>query len=150
MLQVPIVNIVIGEGGSGGALALGLADAILMQENTIYSVIAPEGAAAILLRNPARSQELLPALKLRTHDLLELGVIDDIVPEPPSGAHRDADAAARLVLEQILHHLSRLASVKPKKLVRRRLQRYRGIGKFERGLMRKVRGLVNMIPRGAT
>ena len=150
MLQVPIVNVVIGEGGSGGALALGLADAILMQENAIYSVIAPEGAAAILLRDPARSQELLPALKLRAHDLLELGVIDDIVPEPPGGAHRDADAAARLVLERILHHLSRLASVKPKKLVRRRLQRYRGIGKFERGLMRKVRGLMNMIRRGAT
>ncbi len=150
MLQVPIVNIVIGEGGSGGALALGLADAILMQENAIYSVIAPEGAAAILLRDPARSQELLPALKFRAHDLLELGVIDDIVPEPPGGAHRDADAAARLVLERILHHLSRLASVKPKKLVRRRLQRYRGIGKFERGLMRKVRGLMGMIRRGAT
>lgn len=150
MLQVPIVNVVIGEGGSGGALALGLADAILMQENAIYSVIAPEGAAAILLRDPSRSQELLPALKFRAHDLLELGVIDDIVPEPPGGAHRDADAAARLVLERILHHLSRLASVKPKKLVRRRLQRYRGIGKFERGLMRKVRGLMNMIRRGAT
>ena len=85
MLQVPIVNIVIGEGGSGGALALGLADAILMQENAIYSVISPEGAAAILLRDPARSQELLPALKFRAHDLLELGVIDDIVPEPPGG-----------------------------------------------------------------
>ena len=150
MLQVPIVNVVIGEGGSAGALALGLADAILMQENAIYSVIAPEGAAAILLRDPARSQELRPALKLRAHDLLELGVIDDIVPEPPGGAHRDADTAARLVLERILHHLSRLASVKPKKLVRRRLQRYRGIGKFERGLMRKVRGLMNMIRRGAT
>lgn len=148
-LQVPIVNIVIGEGGSGGALALGLADVILMQENAIYSVISPEGAAAILYRDSTRSGDLVPALKLRAHDLLDLGVIDDIIPEPPGGAQQDADAAARLLLERMLYHLSRLARVKPKKLVRRRIERYRGIGKFERGLMRKVRGLVERIRGGA-
>ena len=147
-LEVPIVNVVIGEGGSGGALALGLADTILMQENAIYSVISPEGAAAILYRDVARSAELLPGLRLTAHDLLELGVIDDIVPEPPGGAHRDRDAAARLLLERILHHLSRLHGVKPKKLVRRRADRYQAVGKFERGLMRKVRGVVERI-RGA-
>ena len=110
-LPVPVVNVVIGEGGSGGALALGLADVILMQENAIYSVIAPEGAAAILLHDSARSHELLPALKLRSHDLLELRVIDDIVPEPPGGAHCDPDAAARQVLERVVYHLSRLSGL---------------------------------------
>ena len=81
-------------------------------------MIAPEGAAAILLHDATRSEELLPALKFRAHDLLELGVIDDIVPEPPGGAHRDPDAAARQVLERVVHHLARLSSIKPRKLVR--------------------------------
>ena len=141
-LPVPIVNVVIGEGGSGGALALGLADVILMQENAIYSVIAPEGAAAILLHDAARSEELLPALKLRAHDLLDLGVIDDIVPEPPGGAHRDPDAAARQVLERVVHHLSELTSIKSKKLVQRRAERYRAIGRFERGIVHRARDIV--------
>ena len=146
-LPVPIVNVVIGEGGSGGALALGLADVILMQENAVYSVIAPEGAAAILLRDATRSDELLPALKLRAHDLLELGVIDDIVPEPPGGAHRDPDAAARQVLERVVHHLSRLSSIKPKKLVQRRGDRYRAIGRFERSIVHRARDIVARISR---
>ncbi|HJN46120.1 MAG: acetyl-CoA carboxylase carboxyl transferase subunit beta [Acidobacteria bacterium] len=146
-LPVPIVNVVIGEGGSGGALALGLADVILMQENAIYSVIAPEGAAAILLHDATRSDELLPALKLRAHDLLDLGVIDDIVPEPLGGAHRDPDAAARQVLERVVHHLSQLTSIKPKKLVQRRADRYRAIGRFERGIVHRARDIVARISR---
>lgn len=141
-LPVPVINVVIGEGGSGGALALGLADVILMQENAIYSVIGPEGAAAILLHDATRSDELLPALKFRAHDLLELGVIDDIVPEPPGGAHRDPDAAARQLLERVVHHLSLLSSIKPKKLVQRRADRYRAIGQFERGILRRARDIV--------
>ena len=144
-LPVPIINIVIGEGGSGGALALGLADVILMQENAIYSVIAPEGAAAILLHDADRSDELLPALKLRAHDLLELGVIDDIIPEPPGGAHRDPDAAARQVLERTLHHLAKLSALKPKRLIRRRAERYRAIGKFERSIVHRARDIVARI-----
>ncbi len=148
-LPVPIVNVVIGEGGSGGALALGLADVILMQENAIYSVIAPEGAAAILLHDAARSEELLPALKLRSHDLLELGVIDDIVPEPPGGAQRDPDAAARQVLERVVHHLAALSTLKPKKLVQRRADRYRAIGRYERGIVRRARDIVARINPGA-
>ena len=147
-LPVPIINVVIGEGGSGGALALGLADVILMQENAIYSVIAPEGAAAILLHDATRSEELLPALKLRAHDLLDLGVIDDIVPEPPGGADRDPDAAARQVLERVVHHLSLLSSIKPKKLVQRRADRYRAIGRFERGIVHRARDIVARISRG--
>ena len=144
-LPVPIVNVVIGEGGSGGALALGLADVILMQEHAIYSVIAPEGAAAILLHDAARTKELLPALKLTAHDLLDLGIIDDIVPEPPGGAHRNPDAAARQVLERVVHHLAQLTSIKPKKLVQRRADRYRAIGQFERGIVHKAREIVDRI-----
>ena len=144
-LEVPIVNVVIGEGGSGGALALGLADVILMQENAIYSVIAPEGAAAILLRDATKSDSLLAGLRLRAHDLLELGIIDDIVPEPPGGAQRDADAAARLLMERTVYHLNRLSDTKPRKLVRNRAQRYRSIGKFERGIVRKARDLLRRI-----
>ena len=147
-LPVPIVNVVIGEGGSGGALALGLADVILMQEHTIYSVIAPEGAAAILLHDATRSEELLPALKLTAHDLLDLGIIDGIVPEPPGGAHRDPDAAARQVLERLVHHLARLTSIKPKKLVQRRADRYRAIGRFERGIVHRARDIVARISQG--
>lgn len=147
-LEVPIVNVVIGEGGSGGALALGLADVILMQENAVYSVISPEGAAAILTRDASRSQELLPAMKLRAHDLRELGVIDDIVPEPPGGAHQDPDAAARLLLESLVFHVSRLSGTKPKKLVRKRLDRYRSIGKFERGITRNLRKIVGRLRGG--
>lgn len=148
-LRVPVVNVVIGEGGSGGALALGLADVILMQENAIYSVIAPEGAAAILLHDAARSEELLPALKLRSHDLLELGIIDDIVPEPPGGAHRDVDAAARQIMERVVHHLGQLSALKPKKLVQQRADRFRAIGRFERGIVRRARDIVARISPGA-
>ena len=111
-------------------------------------MIAPEGAAAILLHDATRSEELLPALKLRAHDLLDLGVIDDIVPEPPGGADRDPDAAARQVLERVVHHLSLLSSIKPKKLVQRRADRYRAIGRFERGIVHRARDIVARISRG--
>lgn len=140
-LEVPIINIVIGEGGSGGALALGLADKILMQENAIYSVIAPEGAAAILLHDASKTDELVTGLRLRAHDLLDLGIIDDIVPEPKGGAHRNVDAAARLLMERAIHHLNQLSAVKPKRLLRNRAARYRSIGRFERGIVRKAREL---------
>ena len=120
-----------------------------MQENAIYSVIAPEGAAAILLHDATRSEELLPALKFRAHDLLELGVIDDIVPEPPGGAHRDPDAAARQVLERVVHHLARLSSIKPRKLVRRRADRYKAIGRFERSIVHRARDIVARIQKGS-
>ena len=146
-LTVPIVNVVIGEGGSGGALALGLADVILMQEHAVYSVIAPEGAAAILLRDAERTDELVAGLKLRAHDLLELGVIDAIVPEPPGGAHRDPDGAARLVRERLVHHLSELARVKPKRLIRNRAARFGSIGRFERGLVKTLREMAGRLRR---
>jgi len=89
----------------------------------------------------------LPALKLRSHDLLELGVIDDIVPEPPGGAHRDPDAAARQVLERVVDHLSRLSTLKPKKLIQQRADRYRAIGAFERGVVHRARDIVARIQK---
>ena len=144
-LKVPIVNVVIGEGGSGGALALGLADVILMQENAIYSVIAPEGAAAILLRDATQKDKLVAGLKLRAHDLLEQGVIDAIVPEPTGGAQRDYDAAARLVMERLVHHLSQLSTVKPKRLVQNRASRFGSIGSFERGVVKVARSMFNRL-----
>src|SRR5207249_6086979 len=93
-LGTPIVAAVIGEGGSGGALALGVADRVLMLENAIYSVISPEGCAAILWDDPAKAPDAAAALKLTAKDLLELGVIDEVIPEPMGGAHRDPSAMA--------------------------------------------------------
>src|SRR5439155_442436 len=93
-LRTPIVTAVIGEGGSGGALAVGLADRVLMFENSVYSVISPEGCAAILWKDATQRERAAEALKITAEDLLELGVIDEIIPEPPGGAHADPDAAA--------------------------------------------------------
>ena len=101
-----------------------------------------------MLHDATRSEEILPALKLRAHDLLELGVIDDIVPEPPGGAHRDPDAAARQVMERVVHHLAALSAIKPRKLVQRRAERYRSIGRFERGIVHRARDIVARIGRG--
>jgi acetyl-CoA carboxylase carboxyl transferase alpha subunit len=143
--NVPIVSVVIGEGGSGGALALGIADAVLMQENAIYSVISPEGAAAILLQDATKSSELSAALKLCAKDLLELGIIDDIVPEPPGGAHLDPDGAAHLLGDRLIYHLARVLKIKTRKLVARRWERFRSMGKFERGWSRMARSLMERV-----
>ena len=123
-LAVPIIACVIGEGGSGGALALGVGNVILMQENACYSVITPEGCAAILWREggPEKVAEAAAALKLAARDLLELGVIDAIVPEPPGGAHRDPAVAIAAVGDALEHHLKRLTRLAPRQL---RLQRER-------------------------
>jgi acyl-CoA carboxylase subunit beta len=129
-LPVPTIAAVIGEGGSGGALAFGVADRVLMQEHAIYSVISPEGASAILFRDAALAPELAPSLRLTAPDLRELGVIDAIVPEPTGGAHLDPDAAARYLKDAILHELIGLQEVPPARLVRQRYARYRGIGAY--------------------
>jgi acetyl-CoA carboxylase carboxyl transferase subunit beta len=127
-LPAPIVSVVIGEGGSGGALALGVADRVLMQEHAIYSVISPEGAAAILFRDASRVQQVAEALKITADDLLRLGVIDGIVPEPPGGAHTDPEAAATLVGRAVAAALDELAGLTARQLVQRRYRRYRHIG----------------------
>ena len=127
---VPIVACVIGEGGSGGAIALGVANAVLMQENACYSVITPEGCAAILWRAGGEENvaAAAAALKLSAPDLLEFGVIDEIVPEPVGGAHTAPAEAAHLVGAAIARHLERLAKLKPAELRRQRERKFAAMG----------------------
>jgi acetyl-CoA carboxylase carboxyl transferase subunit alpha len=127
-LRVPIIVVVIGEGGSGGALALGVGNRILMQEHAIFSVISPEGCASILWKDPSRAQEAAEALKLTAHDLLALGIVDEVIPEPLGGAHRDPKGAAALLREGMVQHLETLRRMTPEDLVRSRCAKFRQIG----------------------
>jgi acetyl-CoA carboxylase carboxyl transferase subunit alpha len=129
-LKVPIVVVVIGEGGSGGALGIGVGDRVLMLEYSIYSVISPEGCASILFRDAARAREAAEAMKITARDLLDLGVIDEIVPEPSGGAHRDPALAARAVGAAIERHLSELEGSSGEELVRRRLAKFMAMGEY--------------------
>jgi acetyl-CoA carboxylase carboxyl transferase subunit alpha len=129
-LTVPTVACVIGEGGSGGAIAIALADRVLMQENAIYSVISPEGCAMILWRDAGEAQKAAAAFKPDAAHCLELGVIDRIVEEPPGGAHEDPDAAARLLGEALRETLDELLEVPGEELRRRRRARFRSLGVF--------------------
>ncbi|HXV86316.1 MAG TPA: acetyl-CoA carboxylase carboxyl transferase subunit alpha, partial [Gemmatimonadales bacterium] len=128
-LGTAIIAAVIGEGGSGGALALGLADRVLMLENAVYSVISPEGCAAILWKDASQKERAAEALKLTARDLLQLGVIDEIVPEPAGGAHADHDGAARLLSEALDRHLQELITESPQRLIRRRAEKYLSMGR---------------------
>ena len=128
ILPVPVVAAVIGEGGSGGALALGVADRILMQENAIYSVIAPEGAAAILYHDAHRARDLANALKLTAADCKLLGVVDTLVPGPEGGAHHDPDYAALLLKNFIVDALIELRRINPNKLIDERYRKFRRMG----------------------
>lgn len=130
-LRVPILSVVIGEGGSGGALALGVTNRILMLEHSIYSVISPEGCAAILWRSAEHREEAARALKLTSSDLLERGIADEIIPEPPGGAHSNWDQAAESVKEAVLRHLDDLASLDSETLVRQRQEKYEAMGAWE-------------------
>ncbi|MDQ6669904.1 MAG: acetyl-CoA carboxylase carboxyl transferase subunit beta [Chloroflexota bacterium] len=132
VLPVPVVSVVIGEGGSGPALALGIADRILMQEHAVYSVIAPEGAAAIVHRDAARAQEIADALKMTAYDCLVLGVVDAIVPEPENGAHIDPDYAALLLRGEVVNALVELRKRDPRRLVDERWRKFRRMGEFHR------------------
>jgi acetyl-CoA carboxylase carboxyl transferase subunit alpha len=127
-LPVPIVVVVTGEGGSGGALGLGVGDRILMLENAVYSVISPEGCAAILWKDQARADDAARALRLTAKDLKELGVIDEILPEPSGGAHMDPQAMAKTVEAAVRRNLKQLRKVKPDALVTRRYKKYRAMG----------------------
>jgi acetyl-CoA carboxylase carboxyl transferase alpha subunit/acetyl-CoA carboxylase carboxyl transferase beta subunit len=128
-LPTPIIAVIIGEGGSGGALALGVADRVLMLEHAVYSVISPEGAAAILYRDAAQAESLSEALKLTAYDLHRLGVIDEIVPEPAGGAHLDPNGAARLLQDRVRSALRELRRVPIPRLLERRYAKYRHIGR---------------------
>jgi len=132
-LGVPIVTAVIGEGGSGGALAIAVADAVILFENSIYSVISPEGCASILWRDGKKSALAAEALKLTATDLERLGVIDEVLPEPVGGAHRDAEASAVTLRGALIRHLDALSGVSRSERVERRLRRFRGMGVFSGG-----------------
>ncbi len=127
-LPTPIVTAVIGEGGSGGALAVGLADRVLMLENSVYSVISPEGCAAILWKDASQRERAAEALKITAQDLLKLGVIDEIIPEPPGGAHADPEAAAAALGDGLQRHVGQLRKLKVDKLLKRREEKYLSMG----------------------
>ncbi|KAB2887303.1 MAG: acetyl-CoA carboxylase carboxyltransferase subunit alpha [Kofleriaceae bacterium] len=129
-LECPIISIVVGEGGSGGALALGVADRILMLEYSIYSVISPEGCASILWRDPAKVPEAAAQLKLTAPDLVQLGICDEIIPEAPGGAHRDAAVTAAKIRVALKTHLRELCALPPAELVEKRYQKFRAMGAF--------------------
>jgi acetyl-CoA carboxylase carboxyl transferase subunit alpha len=129
-LECPIISVVIGEGGSGGALALGVADRILMLEYSIYSVISPEGCASILWRDPAKVPEAAAQLKLTAPDLVNLGICDEIIPEAPGGAHRDAAHTANKLRVALKKHLRDLCALSPTELVEKRYQKFRAMGAF--------------------
>jgi acetyl-CoA carboxylase carboxyl transferase alpha subunit/acetyl-CoA carboxylase carboxyl transferase beta subunit len=128
VLTVPIVAVIIGEGGSGGAVALGVADRVLMLDYAVYSVIAPEGAAAILYRDASRAPEVAESLKITASDCLRLGVIDEIVPEPEGGAHLDPTFASALLLESLTDSLASLVDTSGERLVRERYRKFRRMG----------------------
>jgi acetyl-CoA carboxylase carboxyl transferase subunit alpha len=137
MLRVPVVAVVIGEGGSGGALGIGVADRVLMMENSYYSVISPEGCAAILWKDRKYATEAATALKLSAADLMDLGIIDEVIPEPMGGAHHDHVAAANNLKKQVIRQLNELATIAPDILLEQRYRKFRSFGEFrERG--RKV------------
>lgn len=129
-LECPIISVVIGEGGSGGALALGVADRILMLEYSIYSVISPEGCASILWRDSAKIPEAASQLKLTAPDLVQLGICDDIIPEAPGGAHRDVAVTAAKVRASVKKHLRELLTFTGPELVSRRYEKFRKMGAF--------------------
>jgi acetyl-CoA carboxylase carboxyl transferase subunit alpha len=130
-LRVPIVAVVIGEGGSGGALALGVADRVLMLEHATYSVISPEGCAAILWNDGAKASEAADLLKLTAQHLFQMKVIDEMVEEPIGGAHRDPRRAAELLKEAITRNLGEVRSLPPDELTRMRYDKFRALGTFD-------------------
>ena len=129
-LEVPIITIITGEGGSGGALAIAVSDRVLMMENAIYSVISPEGCASIMWRDAAQKELAAEALRITASDLKELGCIDAIVTEPEGGAHADHDAAAKLVDTALEQHLSEIRKLSAKDLVTSRYDKFRKMAQF--------------------
>lgn len=129
-LRVPLVSVVIGEGGSGGALALGVTDRILMMEHAIYSVISPEGCAAILWRSAEHREKAADALKLTSKNLHALGVCDEVVPEPSGGAHSDWDATAESLRAALVRAVGELAGLDPEERIRQRQAKFEAMGRW--------------------
>jgi acetyl-CoA carboxylase carboxyl transferase subunit alpha len=130
MLKVPSVAVIVGEGGSGGALGIGVTDRVLVFENAYYSVISPEGCAAILWKDRANAPKAAAALKLNAGSLKELAVVDDVIPEPLGGAHNDPAAATAALKKALLHHLGELLPLDTATLLENRYQRYRTLGEY--------------------
>ncbi|MBN2620869.1 acetyl-CoA carboxylase carboxyltransferase subunit alpha [candidate division WOR-3 bacterium] len=130
-LPVPIIVLILGEGGSGGALAIAVGDRILMCENAIYSVISPEGCASILWRNAAKNKEAAEALKLTAHDLAEFKIVDEIVPEPIGGAHMDYATTAKNITNVISKHLNHLLTLPKNKLIEERIRKFQNMGVYK-------------------
>lgn len=128
---VPIICIVIGEGGSGGALALGVGNRVLMLENAIYSAISPNGAASILWKDASRADQAAEAMKITAKDLLEFGVIEDIVAEPQGGAHKDLAFQAEQIKDKLWHHLQELMQMSAEQLIEDRYNKFRKVGQFK-------------------
>ena len=133
-LQVPVISVCIGEGGSGGALALGVGNHVLMLENAVYSVISPESCAAIIWRDSGKAEQAAAALKLTAADLLGLGLIDGIIPEPAGGAHEDHDGAAELLRNRLLASLAELNALTLDEVVQQRYDKFRKMGNFFHGV----------------
>lgn len=129
-LKTPVVAVVIGEGGSGGALGIGVADRVLMLENAYYSVISPEGCAAILWKHRRHAPEAAEALRLNAQDLLELNLVDEVIPEPVGGAHHDHEKAAAFLKDAVLKHLDAIVKIPSAKLLGQRYEKFRKIGEF--------------------
>src|SRR6185437_2907951 len=129
-LPVPVISVCIGEGGSGGALALGVGNCVFMLENAVYSVISPESCAAIVWRDSAKAELAAAALKLTAADMVKLGLVDDMVPEPPGGAHEDYDESARLLRERLVSTLGELSKRGPDELIESRYEKFRKMGNF--------------------
>ncbi|SDC08803.1 acetyl-CoA carboxylase carboxyl transferase subunit alpha [Paenibacillus sp. UNCCL117] len=129
-MRVPILCVVIGEGGSGGALALGVGNRVFMLENSIYSVISPEGAASILYKDASKSMEAAEAMKITADEILKQGVIDAIIPEPKGGAHRDIAMQAEAIKTTLWQHLQELMAMSGEQLIEDRYRKFRQIGRF--------------------
>ncbi len=151
-LSVPTISVVIGQAGSGGALALGIADRALMLEHAIYTAVSPEEAAEVIYQDASRAEEAASSMRLTAHDCLELGIIDSIVAEPPNGAHTDPDEAARTLGRAIVSELARLQARSPKKRTSERYSKYRSMGVYSSHIKvtiaREVNAVQNMIRSG--
>ena len=138
MFEVPIIGVVIGEGGSGGALGIGVANRVLILENAYYSVISPEGCAAILWKDRTAAAKAAEALRITAKDLLELGLVDDIIPEPLGGAHTDTKATAKTVKEYLLKHLEAVNRMSVAERLKDRYTKFRNFGKFNEPSTKKA------------
>jgi acetyl-CoA carboxylase carboxyl transferase subunit alpha len=137
VLKTPMVAVILGEGGSGGALGIAVCDRVLIMENAYYSVISPEGCAAILWKDRANAAQAAAALKLTAKDLLELGIVDEVIPEPLGGAQKDFDAAATALKKDLLKHLDKLMDTKISELLDDRYKKYRKMGVFAKAEPKK-------------